>query len=247
MGWVSWFVFNPPSKVLPQRFYISDKTEIQFMQPGAFNLTPDITYKFSSAEQKAGSYLSCLYYDLNGDGFPEFYVDEDYGSSYPYREAFRIFDLKTNTTILNFDSPDTSYSYDGISDIDGDGQYELMVRQAPYPDNGHYQYEVYNLGISATGVSSQSSIPPVQFRLEQNYPNPFNPSTTFEYTIIKPTHVRIRLYDDVGREVKTIVDQQMQPGAYKASFDGAKLASGVYFCRMQAGNFTEVRKVVLLK
>ncbi|HEY6952532.1 MAG TPA: T9SS type A sorting domain-containing protein [Bacteroidota bacterium] len=89
--------------------------------------------------------------------------------------------------------------------------------------------------------------PPASFVLEQNYPNPFNPSTNISYTVPKRSLVTVRVYDMLGREVATLVDAEKEPGSYRVSFDATKLAGGVYVYRLQAGNFTATKKLLLLK
>ena len=94
---------------------------------------------------------------------------------------------------------------------------------------------------------------PAQFSLSQNYPNPFNPTTTIQYVIPKAEHVTLKVYDEVGRKVATLVDELQQPGSYSIQFysrqptTDRRLASGVYLYRLTAGNFTEAKKLVLLK
>lgn len=86
-----------------------------------------------------------------------------------------------------------------------------------------------------------------EFRLSQNYPNPFNPSTIITYQIPKSRHVRLTVYDLLGREIMTLVNEEMRPGSYQATFNGTNLASGVYFYRLQAGEFVQTRKLILMK
>ena len=86
-----------------------------------------------------------------------------------------------------------------------------------------------------------------RFYLSQNYPNPFNPSTQIRYQISESGRVTLTVFDLLGREVRTLVDEQKQPGTYTVTFDGSGLASGVYFYRLQAGSFTTTRKLVLLR
>lgn len=86
-----------------------------------------------------------------------------------------------------------------------------------------------------------------KFRLSQNFPNPFNPSTTISYSIPKQSHVEMRLFDMLGREVATIVSKEQSAGDYKVQFDGSSLPSGVYIYTLQAGQFRDSKKLLLLK
>ncbi|MGA9115643.1 MAG: immunoglobulin domain-containing protein, partial [Bacteroidota bacterium] len=88
---------------------------------------------------------------------------------------------------------------------------------------------------------------PEAFSLKQNFPNPFNPSTEIRYEIPEAAHVTLRVYDMLGREVAALVDAPQQPGRYSVSLEAGHLASGVYLCRMQAGTFTSVRRLMLLR
>jgi hypothetical protein len=88
---------------------------------------------------------------------------------------------------------------------------------------------------------------PARTWLGQNRPNPFNPVTTLEFSIAQPTHVTIKIYDVQGREVRTVVDEDLEPGPHQRVLDAERLASGMYFYRMTAGAYVETRKLVLLK
>lgn len=99
-----------------------------------------------------------------------------------------------------------------------------------------------------TGIGNdQGSLIPTEFRLEQNYPNPFNPSTTIEYSIPQAGLVTIKIFDILGREVTTLVNEEKQRGNHEVKFNGSNLSSGIYFYRLQAGSFVETKKMLLLK
>jgi hypothetical protein len=90
---------------------------------------------------------------------------------------------------------------------------------------------------------------PQGFALSQNYPNPFNPSTTIRFFVPVGTYgnTSLRVCDLLGREVTTLVNEVKQPGTYTVQFDGSALASGVYLYRLQAGEFTQTKKLILLR
>jgi hypothetical protein len=88
---------------------------------------------------------------------------------------------------------------------------------------------------------------PGRFALEQNYPNPFNPLTRIEFTIQNSEFVVLKIFDLLGREVATLLNEPREPGRYTVGFDGSGLASGVYLCRMQAGSFVQTRKLALVR
>ncbi len=85
------------------------------------------------------------------------------------------------------------------------------------------------------------------FNLSQNYPNPFNPTTNIKYQIAKPEKVILRIYDILGREVATLVNEKKQAGIYSVNFNSKNLSSGVYFYQLKAGDFNKVKKMLLLK
>ncbi len=96
-------------------------------------------------------------------------------------------------------------------------------------------------------TKTPSAIPVNDYRLEQNYPNPFNSSTTIEYRIPEKSNVTIKIYDILGREVKTMDQGEQVPWHYTVSFNASSLASGVYFYQINAGNFNQTKKMILLK
>jgi len=96
------------------------------------------------------------------------------------------------------------------------------------------------------GIKNYSQTP-LKFTLSQNYPNPFNPKTIINYQIAKSSDVKLVVYDILGREVITLVNSKQNAGMYHIEWDGSAYASGVYFYRITAGDFTEVMKMVLIK
>ena len=92
-----------------------------------------------------------------------------------------------------------------------------------------------------------NSVLPKEFRLQQNYPNPFNPSTTIQFALPKRSEVMLKIFDLLGREVTTLVDEKLQPGEYKVIFEAEALSSGVYFYRIQAEGFVQTKELTLLK
>lgn len=88
---------------------------------------------------------------------------------------------------------------------------------------------------------------PNNFRLFQNYPNPFNPNTVIRYEIPNETFVLIKLYDLLGREIKTLVDEDERAGIYSYNFNGSELSSGIYFYRITTGKSSATKQLLLLK
>ncbi len=100
---------------------------------------------------------------------------------------------------------------------------------------------------SAVGVNETDGSVPVESSLSQNYPNPFNPRTEIRYQVSGVSPVRLIVYDLLGREVMTLVNETEKAGVYAVGFDGSSLASGAYFCRLTAGAYVATRKMILMK
>ncbi|MHB8579350.1 MAG: T9SS type A sorting domain-containing protein [Ignavibacteriaceae bacterium] len=98
-----------------------------------------------------------------------------------------------------------------------------------------------------TSIKDNGSRFPEHFKLYQNYPNPFNPTTIINYSVPKSSLVRIKVYDVLGREIETLVNEQKNPGNYKITFNAGKMASGVYFYQLRASDYTSIKKMLLLK
>jgi hypothetical protein len=98
-----------------------------------------------------------------------------------------------------------------------------------------------------TGINNISYQITDEFEVYQNYPNPFNSSTSIKFYIPKSGNVKLKIYDITGREIKTLVNEIKNPGSYIVTFNGTELASGVYFYRIQSGDFVQVKKMVLIK
>jgi hypothetical protein len=88
---------------------------------------------------------------------------------------------------------------------------------------------------------------PTEYKLFANYPNPFNPSTIIQYQLPTNGMVTVKVYDILGREVKTLVNDYKTAGNYSVNFDASRLASGIYFYQIRAGNFTSTKKMMYLK
>ena len=105
----------------------------------------------------------------------------------------------------------------------------------------------YNPGSMLTSVALSNNNLPVDYKLNQNFPNPFNPSTNISYQLPGSTNVKLIVYNILGEEIKVMVNEKQDAGVYQIKFDGTNLPSGEYFYRLEAGNFIETKKLVLLK
>ena len=112
-----------------------------------------------------------------------------------------------------------------------------------------YYWTAHSLRSSViTGINkSREDLLSRSYSLNQNYPNPFNPSTTFSFNLPSRSFVLLKVFDLIGKEVATIVSEEMQAGNYSRQWNASDLPSGVYFYRLQAGSFEETKKLILLK
>jgi hypothetical protein len=117
----------------------------------------------------------------------------------------------------------------------GGSSFEYRLKQID--SDGQFQYS--NI--------VEVTVMPVEFALYQNYPNPFNPSTKIKYSVPTESDVTIKLYDILGKEVRSVVSSKHTPGNYEIVFNAGNLASGTYFYRIQANDFTQTKKLVILK
>jgi len=108
-----------------------------------------------------------------------------------------------------------------------------------------------NLDVSGafiiTGVEKTNNEIPEHYSLKQNYPNPFNPSTKISFKIVEAGFTSLKVYDVLGNEVVTLVNEELQNGSYEIEFDAFGLTSGIYFYKLQSGSFIETKKMLLLK
>ncbi|HVN48656.1 MAG TPA: T9SS type A sorting domain-containing protein [Bacteroidota bacterium] len=119
-----------------------------------------------------------------------------------------------------------------------------------YPSNAdtifYYLVRAY-VSFNGTQENDTTPVTPVSFHLNQNFPNPFNPTTTIQYQLPVQGFVTLTVYDMLGRKVETLLHQPMSNGTHTVSFNGSRYASGIYFYRIVANNFTDTKKMLLLK
>jgi hypothetical protein len=138
--------------------------------------------------------------------------------------------------VAGFGTTTEPKAYSFIDTELNEGNYTYRLKQIDF--NGSYEYsEEVNVDITL----------PLEYALEQNYPNPFNPSTTIKYSIAEDGFVKLAVYNLLGEEVATIVNNVQKAGRYEVNFNASGLASGVYVYRIEASNFTSVKKLMLLK
>jgi photosystem II stability/assembly factor-like uncharacterized protein len=167
----------------------------------------------------------------------------------------------TVNTLLNFPlGNSTGTAVGGIGGIDGESEghlifkgdiaevivYDTVLSNADRKTIENYLKSKYLLPYNTTAIND---IKPVikGFSLEQNYPNPFNPSTTINYTIAKPDLVKIAVYNTLGQKIKELVNEVKGTGSYSISFNASSISSGIYFYKIETSEFSQVKKMILLK
>jgi hypothetical protein len=136
----------------------------------------------------------------------------------------------------------------------GAGNYTAQFSTSPYSVSrggiltlGTFAVGKFKNVADIVGVERNEKGVPTQFSLSQNYPNPFNPTTTIQYSVLSTQYISLKVYDVIGRELSILVSEVKPPGTYTVEWDAHGLASGIYFYRLEAGQFTETRKLVLLR
>ncbi len=189
-----------------------------------------------------------LWYDFTKDN-GTVYTFPSFDSLYAYEvKLFKYFTVETNNGIysqcieLSFDIPqyrDADILYTFAPKV---GLIEIYGGEAPH----YLLYSMSLNGFPLEVVNARES-KTILFELMQNYPNPFNPITTIRYSIYKNSSVNIKIFDYLGREVSTLVNEEKRPGNYRIIFNASGLSSGLYFCRMLSGNFEVTKKILLIK
>ena len=148
------------------------------------------------------------------------------------RNIFLSHDRGNSWTQINEGIPGTTYVYSLTS-----SQGRIFAGTS---NSGAYYFD------DLTGIFP-NTLTADEFRLEQNYPNPFNPVTLLEFGISNSGFVSLKVYDILGNEVKTLVNEFKQPGTYEVEFAGSNLSSGIYFYKLEAGSFVETKRMLLVK
>jgi len=141
-------------------------------------------------------------------------------------------------------------SFNGVTlyDLDNDGYPEMLIYRYTIRNDGKIRWSTYiykpNLLVPTnTGIERSVS----GYKLEQNYPNPFNPSTTIDYSIKSNGFVTLKVYDMLGKEVASLVNEKKEPGSYSVTFNASNVPSGIYVYRLTTNEFTSTKKLMLVK
>ncbi len=159
----------------------------------------------------------------------------------PLPDTARFVNGGAGKDVLNFESVNVAGVDDGST-----------IATPGFADIAYDSIETVNLSVITGTEEAVDMALPLSFSLSNNYPNPFNPSTKIKYQIPsnvngETSNVELIVFDILGREVATLVNEQQKPGYYEIDFNASRLTSGIYFYRIQAGNFIDTKKMVLMK
>jgi len=181
-------------------------------------------------------------------------VPLDPPGAYPYRSKSVLY-VKQNNVFRRFAVSVENESY--VTSSLSPGTYELSayrlgycMQSAAITINPNTTDTIVNFTLdtcSVIGIQTVSSEVPSNFLLNQNYPNPFNPRTVIGFSIPSAGFVQLRVYDILGREVEVLVTQHLERGKYKVMFDGGRLPSGIYFYTLTSRDFSQTKKMILIK
>ena len=121
-------------------------------------------------------------------------------------------------------------------DVDANGVIDTRMERVDFPA----------VTVALSDVAPANGLP-TSFGLSQNYPNPFNPTTFISFDVPKASHVTLEVYNVLGQKVSTLIDEELDANTHQVEFDGSSVSSGIYFYRLSAGDFTETKKMVMVK
>ncbi len=206
--------------------------------------SPTGTLMFTKTYDHAGSSIDGMR-DLQTDSYGNYYIAGDYTDQ--VQQTSGLYTLKFSSAgeldwAIEKNMQSNIQSMRNIN-INSDGS---LIVTADYDDAGTRKIMLIKYG-STIGIEPVSGTLPEKFELSQNYPNPFNPSTNINFSIPVSGKVKLSVFDVSGREVAVLVNKDLAAGTYKADFNASMLSSGVYFYRINAGDFTDVKKMMLVK
>ncbi len=230
-----------------------------------------LEYTVTSPADAASCKVGSRFYDVsnNWDGNCTIYVDDFDGSPSPLPVELSSFTAKVNngkvelkwqtaTEVNNYgfqvERANGDSDWEKIGFVEGHGN-SNSPKSYSFTDvvNGSGKYSYRLKQIDVDGSFEYSNVVEVtvttanKFELLQNYPNPFNPTTTLRFTLAKETPVNITVYNYLGQKVVQVLNKTLSAGTHTVNFNASKLAGGVYFYRMRAGNFSSTKKMILLK
>lgn len=226
---------------------------IKYREKGG--MVNDISY-FNNLLWVAGKDSSILFSSDNGDNWVKqntnsrrrfnsvFFVNENTGWAAGYRYPDTTNIIKSSNGGVTWFNLKNLYSntLNSIFFIDENTGWAAGNK---YPSESGIILKTITGGLNAINTFSIQS--PIEFRLDQNYPNPFNPSTVIRYSLTGNKYVSLKVYNALGNEVANLVNEKQNAGTYEVDFNGSELSSGIYFYKFTADNFTDTKRMILLK
>jgi hypothetical protein len=166
-----------------------------------------------------------------------FFIERSFNDSTSWKEIDFVAGHGTSYSPKDYRYTDTT--------LNQNGTYYYRLKQVD--TNGNFEYSWIAKVDYITDIEGANSNKNLTFHLHPNYPNPFNPVTNFSFSIPQASHVDLIIFNTNGQKVAQVIDKYLYPGNYTVNFNGDRLASGVYFYKISAGNFTKIRKMLLAK
>jgi hypothetical protein len=217
--------------------------------------TPDYQIRFLEGRIRNDDYTSeCDSMVLEG---PDYYYNENFPTGYVVEARIPLVDLATKRDRATAETDVISVGYGDRLPIDfavndnddGTDREGLLFYSSRNNDAGHYNPSVWSYTWLTDWVLDAEDEGALvnKFSLAQNYPNPFNPATLIRYSIAQAGLVTLKVYDVLGREVFSLVNEEKAAGSYDVSFDASRLSSGVYLYKIESGSYQEAKKMILIK
>jgi hypothetical protein len=224
-------------------YYTGDSNNIDFLYVDNISVFTAITVSYppSFLQAQASSTEQKVTLSWNSGSSPSppitgYRIQKKIGLPQDSSAYITIEETNASTFIFDDDSVELNHNYTyRIATLSGSG------------NSSHYGNEATAYVPDVLSSAKTQSELLLEFSLEQNYPNPFNPSTKIKYSVPLSSNVIIKSFDILGNELETLVNEDKPAGNYEVEFNGSGLPSGIYFYRIEAGEFVETKKMILLK
>ena len=231
--------YNTLSKI------VSDPKRLEYKLPltynSSWNTSGTQTISSTITIPVVGEQTTTLVQDYNGD-----YVVDAYGKlTMPNGVTVDALRIKETNTLSSMGQSVTTVNYNIIAKS-GESITISVTDNTSTSGTVGVNGISWNDGNGSTDVKKTETIPST-YSLSQNYPNPFNPTTNISFSIPKQSYVSLKVYNAIGEEVSNLVNQELSAGKYVVDFNASKLSSGIYFYTIRTGDFTESRKMLLVK